>query len=375
MAALPHDPDLVLQSLDGIAIRPVVWFWPGRLARGKLAMFDGDPGLGKSLVTMDLCARVSTGRPFPDGSPGQPPANVLIFQGEDSAEDVINPRLDALGADRARVFQVQRRRDFGPEPICFPAHLHLLEEALRLVRPLLVVIDPIMAFLDTTITVGNDASVRRVLTPLSQLAEKYDCVVILVRHLTKNTTKRSIYRGAGSMAFLAACRSAWLFARYPGKASQAVIAQVKNNLAPPQISLAYEMVTRPNDVPELRWNGTCNLSDADLHKWADRIYPARLRARDFLNEILKDGPRPSKLIWAEALKLGLSKSTLNRAKKTLPIRFQRTVEGKHDTYYWFLEGHKAPLSSDPDIRAFEERLEAQRAQLPERNPLDEPEIS
>src|SRR5262249_172381 len=43
------------------------WLWPGRLALGKLAMLDGDPGMGKSLLALDLCARLSTGRPLPDG--------------------------------------------------------------------------------------------------------------------------------------------------------------------------------------------------------------------------------------------------------------------------------------------------------------------
>src|SRR5215471_3271383 len=49
--------------------------WPSRLALGKLATLDGDPDLGKSLVTLDLCTRPSRGLPFPDGSPSPGPAN------------------------------------------------------------------------------------------------------------------------------------------------------------------------------------------------------------------------------------------------------------------------------------------------------------
>jgi hypothetical protein len=365
--------ELIIQALDALPTRNVVWLWLYRLGRGKLAVFDGDPGLGKSLVTLDLCARISTGRPFPDGHPGPPPGNVLLFHGEDAAEDVINPRLEALGADRSRVFHVQRQNTFGPEPLCFPAHLHLFEQALARVHPELVIIDPIMAFLDTTVIAANDASVRRVLTPLAQFAEKYDCVIVLIRHLSKSTSKRSLYRGAGSMAFLAACRSAWLFARHPGKPEQAVIAQLKNNLAPPQPSLAYEVVTRADLSLELRWCGPCDLSAGDLIKWADRAYPARLRARTFLSDFLKEGPQPSSLIWEAALKLGLSTATVNRAKKDLKLRTQRTVAGTQTLYYWLLPGHEPPLSSDPDIRAFEERLEQIRRDLPPRNPLDEQE--
>ena len=93
---------LVIKSFDTLASRPVIWLWKFRLAMGKLAIFDGDPGLGKSLVTLDLCARVTRGLAFPDGSRPAGPGNVLLFHGEDPAEDVINPRLESLQTDRNR---------------------------------------------------------------------------------------------------------------------------------------------------------------------------------------------------------------------------------------------------------------------------------
>jgi hypothetical protein len=40
----------VIESFDTLASRPVIWLWKFRLAMGKLAIFDGDPGLGKSLA-------------------------------------------------------------------------------------------------------------------------------------------------------------------------------------------------------------------------------------------------------------------------------------------------------------------------------------
>src|SRR5438477_11172747 len=64
------DESIGLRPASQIVARPVAWLWLGRLALGKLAMLDGDPGAGKSLVTLDLCARLSTGQPFPDGSLG-----------------------------------------------------------------------------------------------------------------------------------------------------------------------------------------------------------------------------------------------------------------------------------------------------------------
>ena len=35
-----------------LVARPLAWLWPGRLALGKLAILDGDPGLGKSLLAL-----------------------------------------------------------------------------------------------------------------------------------------------------------------------------------------------------------------------------------------------------------------------------------------------------------------------------------
>ncbi len=43
------------------------------MALGKLVMLPGDPGLGKSFITLDMAARVSTGAPWPDRPSSPPP--------------------------------------------------------------------------------------------------------------------------------------------------------------------------------------------------------------------------------------------------------------------------------------------------------------
>jgi hypothetical protein len=60
---LSPTPTLRACPVSRIAVRPVSFLWPGRLPFGKLAILDGDPGLGKSLVALDLCARLSRGAP------------------------------------------------------------------------------------------------------------------------------------------------------------------------------------------------------------------------------------------------------------------------------------------------------------------------
>jgi hypothetical protein len=54
------------RCLGDVEPEGVRWLWPGRIPSGKLTILSGDPGLGKSFLTIDLAARVSRGMPWPD---------------------------------------------------------------------------------------------------------------------------------------------------------------------------------------------------------------------------------------------------------------------------------------------------------------------
>ena len=56
-----------ITSANRIVTQPVSWLWPQRLAVGKLTLLDGDPSQGKSLLALDLAARLTTAQKFPDG--------------------------------------------------------------------------------------------------------------------------------------------------------------------------------------------------------------------------------------------------------------------------------------------------------------------
>jgi hypothetical protein len=64
-ADTPDQFDEVGTLLSDVVEESVEWLWEGRIPLGKLTVIDGDPGTGKSALTTDLAARVSTGREMP----------------------------------------------------------------------------------------------------------------------------------------------------------------------------------------------------------------------------------------------------------------------------------------------------------------------
>jgi putative DNA primase/helicase len=131
-----------------VTTKPVEWEWRARIPKAKLVIFDGDPDLGKSLVTLDIAARKSTGRAFPDGAPCKA-GNVLIVNVEDGVEDTIVPRLKAHGADLERVYIFSSVPDVngGTRLLELPQDIALLENKVRQRRANLLIMDPILTML------------------------------------------------------------------------------------------------------------------------------------------------------------------------------------------------------------------------------------
>ncbi|MGI8757153.1 MAG: AAA family ATPase [Acidimicrobiales bacterium] len=102
----------------------VEWLWSGRLPRRKLVVLDGDPTVGKSTLMLDLVARITTGRPMPGETFATVlPSDVVLLAAEDGLADTIRPRLDAAGADCARVHHLDAVPVIGDEGTVQSGHL------------------------------------------------------------------------------------------------------------------------------------------------------------------------------------------------------------------------------------------------------------
>jgi AAA domain len=326
-------------TLDQVDDAHVSWLWPGRIPHGKLTILEGDPELGKSAVTLDIAARVTTGTAMPGETKRREPAGVLVICAEDDLADTIKPRLQAAGADLSRVASIPLRRDDHGRliPLSIPDDLERIEAAIVGIKAALVVIDPITAYLSETIQSGNDASVRRATTPLADLAQRRGPAIVLVRHLNKQGDLRAKYRGGGSIAFTAAARSVLVVEQHPDKPDLTVLARVKNNLAKKVDSIGYQLVTaEPWGVPLVSWQGR-ELIDADtlLRGHDARLdAPAREEAESFLREVLKDGPVPAAQVYEEAEQLRISEKTLKRAKDRLGVESVRDRDDAGKTKGW-----------------------------------------
>lgn len=358
---------MAVRPLSDVQPRELAWLWRERLGLGALALLDGDPDLGKTFLALDLCARLSTNRPMPDGSACPGPANSLYLFLEDGLASAIQPRAARLGADLQRVFF----EDFADGLWLFPRDLARLKEALGDTQARLVVIDPIMAFLDPSINSASDQSLRRMLTPLKFLAEAHQCVILLIRHLNKAAGMRAIYRGGGSIAFSAACRSEWLVARIPQAGGRCVLAQQKNNHAPYQPSLAYELRPDRDDKAELFWHGQTEWTATQvLSRHRPKLDTRLEEAIAFLQGFLPGNPKNSREVWVAAEERGIREKTIRRAYKRMPLRFVQRTQGNDQLTYWLLPGQEPP-PRDPSTDLWPFFQEQLKRLSPASSPLDD----
>lgn len=344
--ASAKDAPTSITWMDDVIETALTWTWRGYLPDGKLVVLDGDPGLGKSVVWCDLTARISTGDYLPNGEPVETPGRCLIVSAEDDLSDTIKPRLRAAGADMKRIATLALPVDDEGRPVPFtvPDDLQRLEDALAESRAMFVVIDPLMAFVSEHIQSHNDASVRKALTPLADIAQRTGAVILLVRHLNKNTHQTSaLHRGGGSIGISGAARSVMLLAPAPDESDDLILAVVKGNLSrgrAPSLRLRVESWEHDRSLPRIRWLGSTDVRADDLLAVPDarRASPERDAAAEFLRELLQSGPMAVADIRQDAKAAGISLSTLNRAAERLELarEVRRDGHGKMIAWTWGL---------------------------------------
>jgi hypothetical protein len=308
----PDSSDVTLRLMSDIKAEAVSWLWKPFIPISKVTLMEGDPGIGKSWVSLAIATAVSLGK----GLPGQEisePANVVLASAEDGLGDTIRPRLDAMGADVSRIYAIDGAITL--DDVGFT----LLEGYLESVSPALLIIDPLVAFMGAAMDIHRANETRSVMARLARLAEKYSIAILAVRHLTKSSMSKAIYRGLGSIDITAACRSVLMAGCDPENPQNKALVHIKSNLAPTGASIGYEL-----KEGGFYWTGVSNLTAAQiLASENDAGTSAGDEAADFLRNELREGPVDASQVWRDARDMGLSESTIKRTKAMLGVITQR----------------------------------------------------
>lgn len=352
----------------------VRWLWANHIPLGKVTLFDGDPDEGKSHVTIDLAARLTRGGTMPDGTAvGCLVAGAVIVSLEDGVADTIRPRLEATGAalERVRIVSTIKGADGIERTPTIPDDLPALETAIQNVNAKLLVLDPLVATLDSEINSYRDQDIRRALAPVAALAERTGVSVIGIRHLTKGSGQNPKYRGGGSIGIIGAARAAFLFADAPGQDRVRVMAPVKGNLWRGKPEALEYVIEEKAGQPVIAWHGKSHHSAQSLLAQPDSAEEsnALTDAKNFLTDFLKDGPRSANDVKQEARRAGVSERTLYRAKATLGIMSRKSGIGDGQHWQWVLsESIREPKTANNERLAIFEQVSETKPVSPTSSP-------
>lgn len=312
MAAEVSEQDY-FQDLEDVAPRQPEFLVDPFIPRGALTILDGHPGQGKSLVTTHLATAITRGRKFAERYL-VPRGRVLFMAPEDDADRVLRPRLEAQGANIAKI-------RFMKHPHCLDEFgRSLLRKELVDHRPQLVVIDPLPPFVSPDTNTYKATDVRSFMQPLALLAREMDIAVLLVRHLRKGGSETAIEAGQGSMDFIAAVRSGLMVFGHPADPGTKVLAHAKANWSASGPSLTFEIATNTGSrVPSINWLAQLDETADQLMQGATKQKVEEAAAAKIV-ELLATGPMKASDAKEYLLRAGFSARTIDRAKVLAKVK-------------------------------------------------------
>ena len=217
-------------------------------------------------------------------------------------------------------------------------------------RPALVILDPLVALETAGIDVHRQSAQRAILAPLQALATEYQCSIVCVVHLRKGATDNVNHRVAGSIDLVAAARTVWMVGTDPRDPDQRAVAVSKSNLGPCPAAHRFTL-----DAGRFLWDPEAarDLTAEDLfgsrHSENDRERQLAVdKAKEWILDFLARGPRAALDCQSEAEKAGISRKTLQRAKRELGVRSQRLGKAEENKWAWYMPENHEPQKSVHD---------------------------
>ena len=393
-----------LQPFRFLIQQPQDWLWPDRIPLGKLTLIAGYPSSGKTSIALDIAARVSRGAAAPDQPDAEfPSAPVVLALLDDNPKADVLPTLRLFGADLDRVYLADllsptHPADYYPDdpPDDDDAYYYEDDDDLddeddddveylfdndgnetivpRRRKPVGLkapVRDPFW----TPATSGSKLTapwprLDKVMGRLANYVAEGKAALLVVDQVEDLATMHRTHVATvlGMLKALAARSGAAVvaLAHNPAPNYPRAVTAMQNRLPLASVVFTTAVVgpggrrflvpLRPamsDDAPAIPF--VLPPQDAFAVAWRKPILPAHLRAlaesrpndgaktraaQAFLVRALGDGPRPAAEVEREAALIGVSKSTLVRARALCNVKaFRVGMSGTHSgagAWYWSL---------------------------------------
>lgn len=366
----------IVRASDVVVHEPR-FLMPNYIVDGKLNLMFGMPGDGKSTIALDIAAALSNGGSLPDGSIA-PKGRTLYISAEDSPSDTLVPRLLRQEADLDQI-------DFVDLPVMaqqgWLPSLHdvdLIESKAAELEARLIVIDPVFAFLGKT-NVINNTEVRRVLSNLSDMADRTGIAVLGIGHPNKAQGGHILDRVSGSREFAAAARSILIAGRDSNDPAMRYFGSIKNSvgLEPPMLKYHFR------SDGTLVWDGVADGVDPGdlMRSQSPEAAEQREDAAEAISELLSAGAMAANEVKrAVKQEVGCSDATVRRGQKSLGITrengcvFRESDADGKPRWLWKLpdkSGQDAHVQDAQGEQHADEHLEISSSHQSQKNPIDQ----
>ena len=354
--------------------RPRQWVWHGFVARRTLTLITGEPGVGKTVIGLQMAASVTRGLlvPVPPHNASKTfnvhaemktdPGDVLLLTAHDSLSDAVIEWIEASGADSDHLYflrdhlevdhqttpaETEQKKKGGAAG--WQQKLDRLEAAIGQLHEQgadlrMILIDPIEQILSPA-TRPTDR--LQIVERLQQLAVSSGAAIVIIANSTPAGMGRNGFRSVstGHLELATAARSVLMVAHDLEHLDLRLLIPVKVNLAPFRAGLSFRIEQIRDEAHPVtgskvavHWGEEPIAQTAqDYFQNAKALMRNRLileeddeisRASRWLKEQLSDGTGFASEIRNDAARSEISDATLNRAFHRLACRSIKIMPNK-----------------------------------------------
>lgn len=335
-----------------LTAKSIDWLWFPVLPLGQVALLAGHPDVGKSVVCLDLAARITNGEPFPLAPHPPVAGSVLVVSAEDDLERTVLPRFQAAGGDVTRLrLATEESLEIGNIANILEAMQPDLPADLRL-----VIVDTLTSLADG-IDLNANGDVRGLYRQLRAFAARNGCTVFVIAHFSKQDGRSPLARIAGAVAIGSTPRSAWVALRDPHDETRSLLLKAKMNLAQVEGGFTYHIVDGTVDGagkhPRIEWGSSFDpRTAAEVLRESEKPPEDSDKARaalDWLDELIPPGGSIRSAEVHDARRSArISERAAGEAARKLQIDTRHRPGGMRGPFFWTRHVSTFPLTQKSD---------------------------